>query len=377
MTISRPTATSALIAALLGFGGAAGALAGSPPPSSAGASGGRAPFPTACPPGTLLHSGSIATIAGTGVAGDSGDGGPAIVAMIDPSFGTLGFDASGAVYFADSDHASVRRIDTDGTITTFAGPSTGAPFVTPAGVAIDHAGKVYVADIGVGRIWRVDPSGAIASIAGTGVLGSDGDDGPATNAAIQPSGIAIGPRGDLYFDDLNRYRTIDPSGVIHAFAGTGIPGFSGDGGPATQATFSTEVVGVAADAAGNVYLGDRANHRVRKVDPQGIITTVAGSGQEGYSGDGGPALQAALGTPHGVAVDESGDLFLTDDYDSSTVRKVDPDGTITTLAGGTTSGFSGDCGPAAEAKLDGPVQVAVHDGVVFIPDNTRIRIVVP
>ena len=185
------------------------------------------------------------------------------------------------------------------------------------------------------------PGGTFTSIAGTGTLGSDGDGGPATEAGIQPSGIAIGPRGDLYFDDLNRYRTIDPGGIIHAFAGTGTPGFSGDGGPATKATFSTEIVGVAADAAGDVYLGDRTNFRVRKVDPAGIITTVAGSGREGYAGDGGPALDAALGTVHGVAVDDAGDLYLTDDYDSSTIRKVDTAGIITTVAGTGPAGLLG------------------------------------
>jgi len=338
-----------------------------------------APFPSACPAGTSLPSGTIVTIAGTGTAGDTGDGGQATAAEIDPSFGTIAFDADGALYFADIDHQAIRRVGPDGVITTFAGPTTGAPFVQPAGVAIDPAGDIYVADIGAGRIWRMAPGGSFTSIAGTGTIGSSGDGGPATEAGIQPSGIAIGPRGDLYFDDLNRYRTIDPAGVIHAFAGTGAVGFSGDGGPATQATFSTEIVGVAADAAGDVYLGDRTNFRVRKVDPAGIITTVAGSGREGYAGDGGPALDAALGTPHGVAVDDAGDLYLTDDWDSSTIRKVDPAGIITTVAGTGPAGFSGDCGPATAAQLDQPFMVAVHDGAVYIvdKDNNRIRVVVP
>lgn len=143
--------------------------------------------------------------------------------------------------------------------------------------------------------------------------------------------------------------------------------------------FSTEIVGEAADAAGNVFLGDRANFRVRKVDPAGIITTVFGSGKEGYAGDGGPALNAALGTTHGVALDAAGDLYFTDDYDSSTIRKVDMSGVITTVAGVQTAGFSGDCGPATAAQLSHPDMVAVNDGVVYIVDNgnNRIRMVAP
>ena len=378
--VIRRTACHVPLAAVLALALTSGARASSPGAADVAAATHAATlFPSACPAGAPLPSGTIVTIAGTGVAGDSGDGGPATAAMIDPSFGTIAFDASGALYFADGDASSIRRIGIDGTISTFAGPATGAAFVAPAGVAIDAAGDMYVADLGAGRIWKVDPSGTITSIAGTGVVGSSGDEGPATEAEIGASGIAIGPHGDLYFDDLNRYRTIDPAGDIHAFAGTGTPGFSGDGGPATKATFSTEIVGEAADRVGNVYLGDHINFRIRKVDPTGIITTVAGSGAEGYSGDGGPALEADLGTPHGVAVDTEGAFYFTDDFDSSTIRKVDSAGIISTIAGLQTAGFSGDCGPATAAQLSHPNMVAVNAGVVYIVDNGngRIRMVVP
>ena len=148
--------------------------------------------------------------------------------------------------------------------------------------------------------------------------------------------------------------------------------------PAKDATFSTEIVGVAADGAGDVYLGDRINFRVRKVDPAGIITTVAGSGKEGYSGDGGPALDADLGTPHGVAVDAAGTstspTTTTAARSARSTRRI-----ISTVAGMRTAGFSGDCGPATAAQLSHPNMVAVHDGVVYIVDNgnNRIRMVVP
>jgi streptogramin lyase len=215
-------------------------------------------------------------------------------------------------------------------------------------------------------------------VAGTGVSGSSGNDGPAVDAQVNPSEIAIGPGGDLYFDDTNNYRTIDPQGIIHAFAGTGVPGFSGDGGPAVDATFGEGVNGIATDAAGDVYLGDPGNHRIRKVDPAGIITTIAGSGEAGSSGDGRPALEAALDSPHSMALDADGSLYFVDDA-ANVVRRIDPDGIISTIAGAGTAGYSGDCGPATAAQLDGPSAITLHDGVLYILDsgNGRIRVIVP
>ena len=192
-------------------------------------------------------SGSIATIAGTGSYGSSGDGGPALAATLSPSYGMAAFDRSGALLFVDGQ--AIRRIGTDGSITTVAGPTTGAPFVQPTGLAIDAAGDIYVADFGANRIFRMDPTGTITAVAGDGTGGSAGNGGPALDAEIGLAQVAIGPGGDLYFDDSNAYRTVDPSGTIDAFAGTGTAGFSGDGGPAAAATLGVEVLGVASGRA--------------------------------------------------------------------------------------------------------------------------------
>ena len=337
-------------------------------------------FPTTCPTGAPLPSGTIVTIAGTGVAGDTGDGGPAVAADISPSFGTIAFDASGALYFADIDHQAIRHVGTDGIISTFAGPRQAhrscnrqaSPSIQP-GTCTSRT-SASAASGGWTRRGPSRPSPA------PGVVGSSGDDGPATEA--EHRAVRHRHRAPRATCTSTTSTGTGPSTRRASSTPSRAPGRPGSPVTAdlpTKATFSTEIVGVAADAAGNVYLGDRDNFRVRKVDPAGIITTVAGSGREGYSGDGGPALDAALGTVHGVAVDDAGDLYLTDDFDSSTIRKVDRAGIISTVAGTGPAGFSGDCGPATEAQLSHPDMVAVHDGVVYIVDNgnNRIRMVVP
>ena len=229
---------------------------------------------------------------------------------------------------------------------------------------------------------RSTRAGTITTIAGTGVEGSTGDDGPAIDAQIGAATLAIGPDGSLYFDDYNRYRTIDPAGVIHAFAGTGETGFSGDAGPATEATFGNfpyGEVGVAVAQDGIVYLGDGGNFRIRKVDPDGTISTVVGNGKPGHSGDDGPAVAATIdSSPYGLALDEAGDLYIAD-WNGRDVRKVDAAGIITTVAGGGTGSYGGDCGPAVDAALNGPTSVVSRDGILFIGDSAdyRIRMVVP
>ncbi len=152
--------------------------------------------------------------------------------------------------------------------------------------------------------------------------------------------LSIGPDGTLYFDDSNNFRTITPDGTIHAFAGTGVPGYSGDGGAALAATLG-EVNGAAVDAAGNVYLGDAGGHRIRKVDPTGIITTFAGTGQAGHTGDGGPATAATFDYPGSLALDGAGDLYVSD-WQSGNVRVIGTNGIVRTIAGiGGQLGFFG------------------------------------
>ena len=182
----------------------------------------------------------------------------------------------------------------------------------------------------------------------------------------------------MYFDDLNNYRRVDSDGTIHAFAGSTEAGFGGDGGPATEAAFGREVMGMAIDEAGNVYLGDPGNRRIRMVDPEGIVTTIAGSGAIGPSLDPVPALEAPLtSSPFGIAIGVDGSVYFSE-WQTSSVRRIDPAGFVTTFAGGR-FGETGDCGPASEAGLAAPEGIAIKDGVLYIVDggNNRIRVVVP
>jgi sugar lactone lactonase YvrE len=331
-----------------------------------------------------LPTGSIATIAG---GGSGGDGGQATDAWIDVTVGGLAVDAKGVVYFAGAYGKGVRRVDTDGVISSVAN----SPMVAPVGLDIAPDGTLVVADADGGRIWRIASDGAVSTIAGPGpgpgtsTSTGHGDDGPATEATVHPSHVKVGPDGSVYFDDVPRYRVIDPEGMVHAFAGTGEPGFAGDGGPALAALLGgadpsdrsyPDVEGSVVDAAGDVFITDNANSRIRRVDPAGIITTVAGSGKRGYTGDGGPALEATFQDPVDLALDDAGDLYVSDHH-NDVVRRVDTSGIISTVAGGgTLQGAAGDCGPATEASIQ-PWPIAVRDGFLYIGDmeNGRIRVV--
>jgi sugar lactone lactonase YvrE len=344
--------------------------------------------PTACPLGNVLDSGDIATIAGTGAPGYSGDDGPAIAATVSTQYsGAVAVDASGAIYVSDTLNHVIRRIGWDGRISAFAGtganghtgdggPALAATFEKPGGLAFDAAGDLYVADSG--RIRKIDGrTGTISPVAGTGTVGSSGNGGPATDADISATQVSVGPDGRLYFDDANNFRTIDPDGTIRTFAGTGVAGYSGDGGPAIEATFG-EVNGVAFGPDGVVYLGDAGGHRIRRVDAMGIVSTVAGTGTAGYSGDGGRALEATFSYPGFLVADPAGNLFAADAI-ANVVRRIGADGTVTTVAGTGVGGFSGDCGPGSTAKLAFPTSLAYHDGILYLVDanNDRVRMVVP
>ncbi len=334
--------------------------------------------PTDCP--GELATGSIATIAGGGR--DPGDGGQATDARIDVTVGGLAVDATGAVYFASGGPDGVRRVGTDGVLSTLAG----LPMLGPTGIDVAPDGSLVVADAEAGRIWRIASDGAVSTVAGPGT-GEDGtgDEGPALDAAIHSYHVTAGPDGSIYLDDVPRYRRIGPDGIIHAFAGTTTPGFGGDGGPAVDALLGgadksdrsyPDVEGSVVAPDGSVYLTDNANSRIRKVDPAGIITTVAGSGKRGYTGDGGPALDATFQDPVDLALDDAGNLYISDHH-NDVVRKVDANGTVTNVAGGGIhSGASGDCGPATDASIQ-PWPIAVHGGYLYIGDmaNQRIRVV--
>ena len=294
-------------------------------------------------------SGIISVIAGIGEEGYTGDGGAAIDARLQYPAGVT-VDAVGNLFFSESFESRIRRVDPSGIITTIAGtgekgyagdggPAVEAQLSFPSGLAVDAAGNLFIADTGNHRIRKVDTSGVITTVAGTGIYepgvgGFDGDGGPAVAAQLGvPTGVAVDAAGNLFIAVItySNIRRVDPSGNITTIAGVGRWGFSGDGGPAVEAHLSGPG-DLALDAAGNLFIADSGNNRIRRVDSSGIITTIAGTGVRGFSGDGGPAVAAQLDDPRGVAVDAAGNLFIAD-HDNHRIRKVDPSGTITTIAG--------------------------------------------
>jgi S-formylglutathione hydrolase FrmB len=244
-------------------------------------------------------------------------------------------------------------------------------------VAVDEHRNVYIGDSGNDRVRKVSTDGTITAFAGTGKPGFSGDGGPATQAQLdRPSGVAVDGHGNVYISDANNSRVRKVSaadGTITTLAGTGKRGFSGDGGPATQAQLDGPEA-VAVDERGNVYIAEVDNNRVRKVSTDGTITTLAGTGKESFGGDGGPATQADLYSPLGVAVDGLGNVYIAE-KGNARVRKVSAvDGTITTVAGTGRQGSRDDGGPATEAKLGVPLDVAVDGrGNIYIAESNRIR----
>ncbi|WP_111631310.1 NHL domain-containing protein [Larkinella arboricola] len=331
-------------------------------------------------------SGVITTVAGTGSRGFSGDGGIATQASLN-QLGGLAVDAQGNLFLVANNR--IRKVSPNGIITTIAGggqgadggPAIQASLNDPYGIALDAQGNLFIADQFNERIRKVSPNGIITTVAGTGSRGYSGDGGVATQAKLGfPTTVAVDKQGNLYIAELtnNRIRKVSPNGIITTVAGNGIEGASGDGGLATQARISRPV-GVAVDGQGNLFISDYGNIRIRKVAPNGNITTVAGTGDYGFSGDGGPATQARMHTPWDVAVDSQGNLFIAD-TENNNVRKMATNGIITTVAGFSRNSDFGDGGPALKASLNFPHSVAVDgQGNLFIADesNHRIRKVTP
>jgi sugar lactone lactonase YvrE len=273
-------------------------------------------------------------------------------------------------------------------ITTVAGGganssvATTAIIASPTSVAVDTQGNVFFTAVEMNQVFKVSPGGTLTLVAGNGAYGVGGDGGAATSAGLaQPRGVAVDSSGNLFIADTNnnRIRRVAAStGIISTLAGSGSFGFSGDGGAATSASLESPT-GVAVDGSGNLFIADEGNSRIRRVaSATGIITTVAGDGTAGFSGDGGPATNAALNNPWGVAVDSSGDLFIADSFNNRVRLVAAATGVITTVAGDGTVGFSGDSGPATSASLAEPWGVAVDSsGNLFIADknNGRIRLV--
>ena len=342
----------------------------------------------------VTTDGNIHTYAGNNADGYAGDGGAATSASLSQPYG-IAVDSSGNLYISEQGDARIRKVLTGsggagGKISTIAGngtlgftgdgsTATSAELNNPDGLCVDSSGNLYIADWANNRLRKITSSGSISTAAGNGILSYSGDGGSAVKAQLgNPSGVAVDASGNLYVVDTgnNVVRQVSAAGVISTFAGTGTAGFSGDGSAANKAQLSAPQ-GVAVDAAGNVYIADSANYRVRVVAPNGNISTFAGNGTPAYAGDNGPAASASFTLPAAVAADKSGNVYIAD-LEYGVVRKVS-NGTITTVAGSAAgTGYSGDGGPATKAQLNNPAGIAVDlSGNLYIAQigDSRVRMV--
>jgi sugar lactone lactonase YvrE len=332
----------------------------------------------------------ITTIAGTSVAGSSGDKGQATAAELHNPV-AVAFDGGGNLYIADFANNKIRMVSSAGVITTVAGngssgssgdggQATAAQLNNPEGVAMDIAGNIYIADAGNNVIRKVYTSGIITTLAGTLTLGFSGDGGPANKAELNgPNAIAVDDSGRVFISDASndRIRMIDTKGIIRTVAGNGKFGFSGDNGAATAAEIDFPY-GIAVDTNSNLYIADYVNSRIRKVNKTGIISTIAGNGTPGYTGDGGQATAAELNFPVAVAVGDSGKIFTTDASDN-VIRNINASGVISTYAGDDTAGYAGNGGLATAAQMNYPYGItfdAYHNLFIADQDNNVIREVI-
>jgi hypothetical protein len=337
--------------------------------------------------GTNLPNNLITTVAGNGTAGFIGDGSMATAGQINLPYGVTA-DNVGNVFIADSSNNRIRRVGTNGVITTVAGnglsgyagdggSATNARLNGARGVVVDSGGNLFIADSSNNRVRKVGTNGIITTVAGNGAFNFGGDGGAATNTGVSsPQSVAVDKLGNLFIADTanNRIRKVDTNGIITTIAGKSGSGYSGLAGLATNATLSAPH-GVAVDDAGNIYIADTGNARVRKVDVYGTITTIAGNGSSVWSGDGGAATNAGI-DPYSVSVDNYGDILVAD-RDNNRIRRIDPYGFITTVAGtNNVFGYNGDGIIATNAYLYNPSGVMVDSlGRCLIADtsNNRIR----
>ena len=333
----------------------------------------------------MSPSGLIVPLAGNGTPGFAGDGSQATAAEIYFPMG-ISLDATGNVYFADNGNNRIRKVNTSGIISTIAGGATtgygdggtalNAELTTPVWTVKDAAGNLYISDAISNLIRKVNTSGTISTFAGTGTSGYSGDGGPATAAQIyEPYSMDFDGFGNLFYCDIgaNIIRKINSSGIIST--AVGIPSltggsYSGDGGPATACTLY-EPLNLKIDRHNRIFICDRSNRRIRMVDTTGIITTIAGTGTSGYTGDGGPATAAEIASPHGITFDNSGNLYFCD-ASRCVVRKINTSGIISTIAGSGTWGYSGDGGPATNAQLAFPSALTIDSaGNIYVSDGSN------
>ncbi len=336
---------------------------------------------------TILR-GIIQTIAGTGEAGYSGDGGPATAAALREPF-MCTFDPAGNLVFSESRNYCVRRIDAQtGVITTLVGdgqpgysgdggPADRARLNEPYSLTVHSNGDIYIVDRLNAAVRKVDgATGIISTVAGTGEPGYGGDGGPGTLAQLrEPNDCYLDGRGGLLIADIQdqRIRRLDlDTGIITTFAGNGEKVRAGDGLPATQASI-LGARAVCMDGIGNTYIAEREGNGVRKVDTSGIMSTLAGTGERGYTGDGGPAIAATWGAPKAIRCDAAGDVIVVD-TENHAIRRINAEGIVTTIAGGHLGG-NGDGGPATAAGLERPHGCGIGpDGTLYIADSNNHRV---
>lgn len=330
--------------------------------------------------GAHAAPGDISTVAGTGVFGYNGDGGLATSADINGPEGVAALPGGGFL-FVDQQNHRIRKVDTAGIISTVAGngtlgsggdggPATSAQLSNPYGLSLTADGGFLIGDQGNNRVRKVSAGGIITTVAGTGINGSFGDGGLAVNAQLnRPHGVAETPDGGFLIADYDnsKIRRVSPAGIITTVAGTGNFAFSGDGGPATSADLSTPIY-VHPSADGGFLIADFLNNRIRKVSAGGTITTVAGNGGGGFSGDGGPATAAQLSVPRDAIETPGGDLLIADNGNNR-IRRVSG-ATITTIAGNGSTTHSGDGGPALAAGIGNPNQLALTAaGALYVSER--------
>ena len=334
---------------------------------------------------SVAYSQTITTVAGVvGSPGYGGDAGPANNARFNQPR-AVATDNDNNLYIADMRNHVIRKVNSNGIISTVAGngtagtagdggPATAAQLAQPTGMTIDNEGNIYIADFNSSVIKKVTPSGIMSIFAGNGTEGFSGDGAQAAQAKLyRPTAVAVDKDGNLYISDASNkvIRKVNKQGVISTIAGVpGHAGYAGDGGLATKALL-TQPAGIAVDYSGNIYIADPSNSVVRKINAAGVITTFAGNGTAGYSGDGGPAIKAQfqMGSPQGLAVDPAGNVYASD-YQNHAIRKISAKGIITTIAGTGAPDYAGDGGPAILAKIWYPIGIATDNaGNVFITDS--------
>ncbi len=336
----------------------------------------------------LNHAQIITTVSGNGIGGFSGDGGQATAAEMTGAGGNVLFDHSGSFYFDDQSNSRIRKVNSSGVITTIAGngqsgfsgdggPATAAEFNQPTVITFDSSHNMYVVDYGNNRIRKINTSGTVSTFAGNGTASYSGDGGPAIAAELYgPCCVIADDTGNIYIADSwnNRIRKVNTSGIISLVAGTGIGSYSGDGGQAKFADLN-KPFRIVFDVAWNMYIADSFNSRIRMINSSGIITTIAGNGIAGYSGDGGPASSAEINKAYGLSIDRAGNIYIGDTYNNR-VREVNTSGTISLLAGNGFAGYSGDGGQAtsAELKFDCGVSLDYNYNLYIVDyNNNRVR----